>query len=149
MNGVAMKLDELHAMWEKDVVIDRTELGEESLRIPTLHSKYFKLFSQERIIFKKMEADLKQLYKDKFEYYSGTLSEEALQSYGWEPNPLRILRSDVSVYLDGDSDLNALNLKIEVQKEKVDFIEAIIKSLTTRGFQIKSAIEWEKFKMGV
>lgn len=144
-----MKLDEIYTMWEKDADIDRTELGEESLRIPMLHSKYFRVFSQERIILKKMEADFKTLYKDKFEYYSGTLSEEALQSYGWEPNPLRILRSDIALYLDGDTELNALNLKIEIQKEKVDFLEAVIKSLANRGFQIKSAIDWEKFKMGV
>jgi hypothetical protein len=35
-----------------------------------------------------------------------------------------------------------------MQKEKVDFVESIIKSLTTRGYQIKSAIDWEKFKVG-
>lgn len=144
-----MKLDEIQAMWEEDSNIDRTELGEESLRIPTLHAKYFKIFSQERLTLRKMEAEFKTFFRDKFEYYSGTLAEEVLQERGWDPNPLRILRSDISLYMDGDRELGTSNLKIEMQKEKVEFLEAIIKSLTNRGFQIKAAIDWEKFKMGV
>lgn len=143
-----MKLEEIQLMWERDAQIDRTELGEESLRIPQLHSKYFKVFSQERLLLRKMEADFKQLYRDKFEWYNGSISEETLKEYEWEPNPLKILRTDIPMHLEADKDLQSLNLKMEMQKEKVEFVEAVIKSLTTRGFQIKSAIEWERFKMG-
>jgi hypothetical protein len=39
-------------------------------------------------------------------------------------------------------------LKIAVQQEKVDVLESIIKSIKDRGFQIKNAIEWERFKVG-
>lgn len=143
-----MKLDEIQLMWERDVQIDRTELGEESLRIPQLHSKYFKIFSQERLLLRKMEAEWKQLYRDRFEWYNGTISEELLKEHEWEPNPLKILRTDIPMYIESDQHLQTLGLKMEMQKEKVDFVEAIIKSLSTRGFQIKSAIEWERFKMG-
>lgn len=144
-----MKLDEIQLMWERDAQIDRTELGEESLRIPVLHSKYFKVFSAERLMLRKMEAEFKQLYKDKYEWFNGSIAEETLREYEWEPNPLKILRTDIPMHIEADRDLQTLGLKIEMQKEKVEFVEAIIKSLTTRGFQIKSAIEWEKFKMGV
>ena len=74
-----MKLEEIQLMWERDAQIDRTELGEESLRIPQLHSKYFKIFSQERLLLRKMEVELKQLYKNKFEWYNGSISEETLK----------------------------------------------------------------------
>lgn len=143
-----MRLDEIQLMWERDAQIDRTELGEEAIRIPLLHSKYFKIFTQERMSLRKLEADLKRLYRDKFEWYNGSISEETLREYEWEPNPLKILRTDIPMHLEADRDLQSLNLKIELQKEKVDFVEAIIKSLTTRGYNIKAAIEWEKFKMG-
>lgn len=143
-----MKLEEIQLMWERDAQIDRTELGEESLRIPQLHSKYFKIFSQERLLLRKMEADLKQLYRDKYEWYNGSISEEVLKEYDWEPNPLKILRTDIPMHLEADKQMQSLMLKIEMQKEKVEFTEAIIKSFTARGFQIKSAIEWERFKMG-
>lgn len=144
-----MKLEEIQLMWERDAQIDRTELGEESLRIPQLHSKYFKIFSQERLLLRKMEAEFKTLYKDKLEWYNGTIAEEKLKEREWEPNPLRILRTDVPVHLEADSELQMVNLRIEMQKEKVDFVESIIKTLPTRGYQIKGAIDWEKFKMGI
>jgi len=143
-----MKLEEIQLLWERDAQIDRTELGEESLRIPQLHSKYFKIFSQERLLFRKMEADFKQMYKNKYEWYNGSISEESLKEHEWEPNPLKILRTDIPMHLEADRDLQSLSLKMEMQKEKVEFVEAVIKSLTTRGFQIKSAIDWERFKMG-
>lgn len=143
-----MKLEEIQQLWEKDSTIDRTELGEESLKIPQLHSKYFKIFSSERMTLRKLESDLKVLHKQKFEYYSGTLDEQTMKENGWEPNPLRILRTDLPIYLESDKEYSVLQLRIEMQKEKIDFLESIIKSLSTRGYQIKSAIEWEKFKVG-
>ena len=143
-----MKLEEIQQSWEKDCVIDRSELGEESLKIPKLHSKYFNMFSAERMTLRKLESDLKKLYRVKYEYYSGTLDFDTLREYNWEPNPLKILRSDIGMYMDSDTDYQTMHLKYEYQKEKVDFLENIIKSLINRGFQIKSAIDWEKFKVG-
>ena len=143
-----MKLEEIHEHWERDSCIDRTELGEESLRIPQLHSKYYKMFSTERMLYRKMEAYLKELYRHKFEYYNGTIDEDTLNAYGWEPNALKILRSDIPMYLESDSEYRNHILKVELQKEKVDFLESVIKSLPNRGYQIAQAISWEKFKVG-
>lgn len=144
-----MRLEEIQLLWEADCKIDRTELGEESIRIPQLHSKYFKIFSQERMQMRKMEAAHKILYREKFEWYMGTIADTTLKANGWEPNPLKILRTDIPMYMESDEELSTSSLKLDLQKEKVDYVEAIIKSLTNRGFQIKSAIDWEKFKMGV
>ena len=143
-----MKLEEIQQSWEKDCAIDRSELGEESLKIPKLHSKYFNIFSAERMLLRKLESDLKKLYRVKYEYYNGTLDFDMLREYNWEPNPLKILRSDIGMYMESDTDYQTLQLKYDYQKEKVDFLENIIKSLNGRGFNIKSAIDWEKFKVG-
>jgi hypothetical protein len=143
-----MKIDELYSLWEKDCNIDRTELGEESLKIPQLHHKYFKLFSQERLVQRALENDLKEMLRAKHEYYQGTMSEEELNEKGWEPQQLRILRTDLPLYLESDKDLQSIKMKIHFQQEKIDFLESVIKSLQNRGFQIKAAIEWTKFQMG-
>ena len=143
-----MKLSEIQAMWAEDAKIDRTELGNESLIIPALHSKYYNLFSHERLTLRQLEVEQKTLYRQKFEYYNGTLSEEELRSNGWEPFALRVLKSDISVYIQSDPDLNKMGLRIEMQKEKVDFLESIIKNLPARGYQINAAISWERFKVG-
>lgn len=143
-----MKLEEIQLLWEKDSCIDRTELGEESLRIPQLHSKYFKIFSAERMTLRKLESDYKILYRHKFEYYNGTVDEETLTANGWDPNPLKILRTDIPMYLDSDNEIRTILNRIELQKEKVEYLESIIKSLPARGYQISQAIAWEKFKVG-
>lgn len=143
-----MKLEEIQEHWERDSCIDRTELGEESLRIPQLHSKYYKMFSKERMLLRKLETDYKELHYDKYEWYAGTISREKMDMYGWEPNPLKYLRSDIPMAMDGDADIRQVTLRIDMQKEKVDFLESIIKSLPTRGYQISQAIAWEKFKVG-
>jgi len=41
-----------------------------------------------------------------------------------------------------------MNLKIAYQQEKIDALESIIKMLHNRGFHIKSAIDFERFKVG-
>ena len=143
-----MKLEDIQLLWEKDCQIDRTELGEESLKISQLHSKYFKLFSSERLTYKKMEKEYKELARIKFEYYNGVLSQEELRSHGWDPFSLKVLKSDLHIYLDSDKDVADAKLKMDLQKEKIDLVENIIKSLNTRGYQMKSAIDWEKFKVG-
>lgn len=144
-----MKLEEIQQQWSKDSQVDRTELGEEAMKIPQLHSKYFKMYSEERLLLRKMELESKQLYKDLWDYYQGNLDYEDLQERGWDQNQLKILKQDLNVYIDSNQDWINSNLKLSYQKEKVDFLDAIIKSLTSRGFNIKAAIDWEKFKVGL
>jgi len=143
-----MQLNEIQDYWESDSKIDRTELGEESLKIPQLHSKYFKIYSNERIRLKELENQYKSFHRIKYEYYMGQLSEEDHKRYGWEPNQLKILKTDVSMYIDGDEEVIAIKRKIQLQEEKLDFLESIIKTLNNRGFLVKNAIDWIKFTQG-
>lgn len=143
-----MKLDEIHDMWAGDCQVDRTELGEESLKLPKLHSKYLRLFTEERLTLRKLEEERKELVKLKYDYYRGLLPEEDLRANGWEPFQLNVLKSDVPMHLDADHDVVKINLKIAMQQEKVDTLESIIKAINNRGYLIKNAIEYEKFKVG-
>lgn len=144
-----MKLEEIFEMWAKDSDIDRTELGKESLKIAKLHYNYYRIFSNERLLLKKMETEHKQLYKDKAEWFNGIMEPDRLKELGWEPNYLKIMKSELPMHIDSDSDIIKSTLRLAVQQEKVDVLESIIKSLNGRGYNIKSAIDWEKFKTGM
>jgi len=144
-----MNLTEIQTLWSKDSEVDRTELGNEATRIPQLHSKYFKLFSTERLKLRQMELLSKQLYVDLWEYYQGNFDYEMCEQKGWEPFQLKILKSDIQLYIDRNQDWVDNQLKMAMQKEKADFLESIIKSLNGRGFNINAAINWEKFKVGI
>ena len=143
-----MKLDDIMMEWEKDSHMDSSELAKESLRIPMLHHKYYKLFVQEGLMQKKYEQDYKALYRLKYEYYMGVLDQETMVERGWDPNPLKILKQDISIYMDSDAEMQTIQAKIDIQKQKVSFLESAIKTITNRGFLIKNAIDWERFKSG-
>ena len=144
-----MTLEEIQNLWSKDSEVDRTALGEEASKIPQLHAKYFKIFSTERLKLKQMKLVSKQLYTDLWEYYQGNFDYEMCEEKGWEPFQLKILKSDITFYIDRNQDWVDSQLKLAMQKEKVDFLESIIKSLNGRGFNINAAINWEKFKVGI
>jgi len=144
-----MKLDDIYQEWEKDSEINRNELGDEVLRIPKLHHKYFKIFTQERLTLRKLEFDLKQLKLEKFEFFTQGPTPEQHEK-GWKLPPQgKILRSEANNYVDSDQEVIQLALRIGMQLEKIELLESVIKTFTNRGFNIKSAIDWEKFKVGI
>lgn len=143
-----MKLEEIRKEWDKDSVIDSSDLGRESLNIPRLHNKYYKIFMEEVKILKVKETTYDQLLKLKIEYYTGRSSDQDLKENSWEPFQLRLVKSDIPPYLDADKQLIQLKLDIAFQREKTNFAESILKTLNNRGFHIKNAIDWRKFTNG-
>jgi hypothetical protein len=143
-----MKLEEIFEEWKKDSQIDRTELGEESLKIPKLHHKYHQVYSSEKLLLRKLEAEYKKLKLEKYEFLTQGPSEETREK-GWElPAKGLILKADIPMYLEADTDLINLSLKIGYQQEKIELLESIIKSLGNRGYSIKTAVDWARFMMG-
>lgn len=143
-----MKVEEIMAAWDQDCKVDRTELGFESTRTPELHNKYFKMLLLEGQMLRKLEVDYKKLLKLKWEYYLGQLDKDTLATQGWQPFALKVLRSDVEMYLDADDGLIVAKERFDSQKAKFEYLENILKKIHTRAFDIKNAIEWEKFKVG-
>lgn len=135
-----MTFDELQDIAEKDMKLEKDNLDIESLRIPELQHKYLKFFSNYNLLAKKADSDFKILYRKKWEFYSG--KDET-------PFPLKILKQDMSIYLDSDEELIELKNKLEYYKNILTYLEGILKSLNNRGFQIKNAIDWKKFSEGL
>lgn len=143
-----MNIDEILENWQEDAKVDKTELGEEALKIPKLHHKYYQFFVKERMILRKLESDMKQLKLDKYEFLTQGPNEET-KDKGWRLPPKgMILKGDVPMYLEADQDIVNLSLKIGYQQEKIDILDSIIKTIMNRNFIIRNAIDWQKFTMG-
>lgn len=140
-----MRLDEIQAEIEKDSAINNGALDTESLRIPMLHSKYYNIFIAELRVLKGVEQEYRRLKKERHQYYLGQASDEV---YKEEPQNFKILRQDLELYLDADPKLSDLKTKFEVQKMKTELVESFIKTLNTRNFLIKNALEFIRFKHG-
>ena len=143
-----MKIENIFEEWDKDTDFDKTELGDEALKVSKLHHKYFRILSQERITRRSLEAELKILKLEKFEFYTQGPSKESVER-GWEMPPIgKVVKSEVNNYMEADRDIITISLKIGIQSEKIDLLESIIKTILSRGYNIKAAIDCEKFKMG-
>lgn len=143
-----MTLEEINEMWAQDAKINEIDLGNEALKIPKLHNKYYTLFVKEMLRVKKFKAQLKELEMAKHEYYTGTMAEEDLKARGWRPYSLKIMKSEVSKYIDSDKDVIELSLRIDYFVQVASYLEDIVKQINTRNFIIKSAIDWSKFQSG-
>lgn len=143
-----MKLEQIFEMWGEDSKIDSNNLGDEALKIASLHHKYHEVYTNERMRLRSLEFNMKGLKLDKYEFYTQGATKET-QEKGWVLPPIgRVLKSDVQQYLDADKDLINLALKIGMAHEKIDLLESIIKSLSNRGYQIKTALDWARFTSG-
>ena len=134
-----MDFDKIIEEWKQYCTIDDTTLDKESVKIPTLHGKYLELHSREKIFLNYLGVEYKKLYRERWEYYSGKAE---------KPFQLKLLKTDLHIYLDSDDKLCELKEKIDTQKQKVSYVESVIKSLETRSFHITNAINWRKFTAG-
>ena len=139
-------LEEIMKLWDTDSVIDSTEPGREILKIPTLHNKYLKILVKHRLAVKRINFDYARMRKVKEEYYNGSLSQEELEEYGWEPFLLNIkTRQGVEKYIESDKDLIKLLEKKIYHEEAVSICESIMQELKSRTYQLKDYISWERF----
>jgi len=143
-----LKLEDIQEFWHRDSEIDYTELGTESIRIPQIHDKYLKIFTDERIRLKGVEFELSKLVRTKTEYYSGKMSQEELERRGWEQYLGRLLKNEIANYIESDDDVIKLKQQLVVLQEKVNYLDSVIRMINNRGFQIKNALDWLKFSHG-
>jgi hypothetical protein len=143
-------LIELQTQWAEDCKLDELDLGSESTRTPVLHSKYVTLLSNSKLQLRKAVADLKRLENIKNDYYRGELSKEELDQLGWEPwRKNAVLRSDMRDQLDSDPDIIKQQDKVYYLETTVDFLDRVLRSLNSRGWDIKNAVEWNKLQSGL
>ena len=143
-----MNIDEIRNMATQDLSMDETELDKESMRTPQIHNKYLIIYTDEKLILGKIQSDLYKLKKYKWLYYTGKMSQEELDERGWDTFDLNILKTDIDKFLNSDDDIIKLSNKILLQKEKVEYLENIIKIINNRQWSIRAAIDWLKFTSG-
>jgi len=137
-----MNLDEIENMWSNDSYIDPDNLHLESIKIPNLHSKYFKIYNNLSLLKKKEENNFLQIQQEKWIYYSGKAAPDV---YKQKPFDHRVLKSDLDRYLSSDDDLIRSNTKIQYYDIMLKFLESILKNIENRSFQIKNSIDYMKF----
>ena len=141
-----MTLDELKLEVQADLKVDDEHLDTESLKNQEIKAKYLDVKSKYELLLYRAKGDYKRIYRDKWEYYGGKSDAKVYVS---KPFDIKVLKTDLSVYITSDEEIIDAENKIGYLETVVEYIKGVIKSVDNRGWDIKNAIEWKKFEAGV
>ena len=148
------KFNKMREDWSEDSAVDfqfknkqySADLGQLALDIPFQHNKYLNHYTDISQIKTSLEFEIRKLVKEKREYYGG---EADAKIYAEKPFGGRISTQDkMKVYVESDDDVINLEAKIKYLDQMLYWLDQVMKQISNRGFQVKSAIEWEKFING-
>ena len=140
-----MTLEELQQQVDRDFKLDDTELDTESTKIPLLHNKYLQHYNKFSLLLKKAEYEHKVMQRQKWEYYTGKADPSV---YREKPFDLKVLKADVHIYMDSDEELQKADQKEVYLRQVVNYLEQLLRSINSRNFVIKNAIDWARFTSG-
>lgn len=144
-----MKLSDLKAEWTKDAKFNALDLGGEAENIGNLHAKYLGHLVQYKLQLRKAESELIRLRRDKRSWMMGEMSREVLTFRQWEPYlKSKPLVSHIDRVIGDEEDVIKLTNKVDYLKTAVNAVEYIMKSIGSRGWDVKNKLDFEKFKMG-
>ncbi len=141
-----MTLDELKIMVAEDLRVDDERLDTESLKNQELYTKYLDHKSRFELLLYKAKGDYKILFKDKWEYYGGKSDAKV---YATKPFDLKVLKTDLSIYIESDEDIIQIEHKIVYLETVVKYIDGVLKSIQSRGWDIKNAIAFRQWEHGM
>lgn len=143
-----MDITEIQDMWEKDSQIDIDKLIENLMLVQNLHSKYYKFFVDESKLLRKYEHILDREISIKRDYYSCKLSGPELKNLGLKPYHLSLGSYDITPKVNADIKIIKIKKILGDQKDKVDFLESVIKMIHKRNTTIESIMKHYRFMQG-
>ena len=141
-----MTLDELKLQVKKDLEVDDETLDKESYKNQKLYAKYLDHKTNFELLLYKAKGDYKILFKDKWEYYGGKSDAKV---YATKPFDLKVLKTDLSIYIESDEDIIQIEHKIVYLETVVKYIDGVLKSIQSRGWDIKNAIAFRQWEHGM
>ena len=141
------KLSELQTEAKEDLVIlDDEDLHQQSYKNQVIKPKWLDYKTKYKLLMFQCKADHKRLYREKWEYYGGKADAKV---YVTKPFDLKVLKSDLSVYIESDDDIIQSEHKVAYLETVVKYIDGVLKSIQSRGWDIKNAISWKQFEAGM
>ena len=142
-----MTLEELKQESYKDLPINKVEnIDQESFFNQEIKAKWLDYKSRFELLLARSKGDYQVMYREKWEYYGGKADAKV---YAAKPFDLKVLKTDLQIYISSDSDIIELSNKIAYLETTIKFIDGVIKSIDNRGWDIKHAITWKQFEAGM
>ncbi len=141
------KLRELQDEAKTDLAIVKLEnLDQESYKNQIIKPKWLEYKTRFELLLFRSKGEHTKLYREKWEYYGGKADAKV---YVAKPFDMKVLKSDLGMFINSDNDIMELQAKIGYYEIIVKYIEGVIKSIDNRGWDIRSAQDWKKFEAGM
>ena len=141
------KLSELQAEAKEDlIIIDDEDLHQQSYKNQIIKPKWLDYKSKYKLMMFQCKGEHKRLYREKWEYYGGKADAKI---YATKPFDLKVLKTDLSIYIESDEDIIKIEHKISYLETVVKYLDGVLKSINSRGWDIKNAISWRQFESGM
>tara|TARA_B110000495_G_scaffold202136_1_gene221374 strand:- start:5807 stop:6253 length:447 start_codon:yes stop_codon:yes gene_type:complete len=137
--------------WQTDCKIDEHNLVRSTVEIAKLHAKYLQVLSINKLQLKKAKMKQQTLLLEKWKYYNGKLSQDEIESHGWEYDPfngIKVIKGDMNRYYDADVDIQISEEKIAYYKTFVETLTEIVENLKWKHQSIGNIIKWKQFEAG-
>ena len=142
-----MSFEELKIEAREDLaILDQERLDQESFKNQTIKPKWLEYRSRYDQLLIMRRADHQRMYSAKWEYYGGKADAKI---YVAKPFDLKVLKSDLQMYIQSDDEILELQGKIAYYESIIKYIDGVIKSIDNRGWDIRNAQDWKKFEAGM
>ena len=121
-----MTLDELFEEIDNDFNINFENLADKIYKVPSLHSKYLRLFFNHKSKLNKYNEELNKLYKKKYYYFT--------EEYEYKLDNAK----EINFHIYSDDEYSKLSLKVENQKLLVDCLDRTLKKVQYLTQDIKN-----------
>ena len=142
-----MNLEELqHEAREDLAIIDQERLDQESFKNQNIKPKWLEYRTRYDQLLIMRRSDHQRLWREKWEYYGGKADAKV---YAAKPFDIKVLKTDLQMYIQSDDDILELQSKISYYESIVKYIDGVIRSIDNRGWDIRNAQDWKKFEAGM
>ena len=108
--------------------------------------KYMEFHNTFSLMKKEKELDMRRLIKEKWLYYKGKAPSSV---YKEMPFDFKLTtKEEINMFIESDDDIMKLQYRIDYIEQTLLYLDSVLRMINNRNFQIKNAIDWEKFKNG-
>ena len=142
-----MTLEELQQEARTDLaIVDQERLDQESYKNQNIKPKWLEYRTRYDQLLIMRKSDHQRLWREKWEYYGGKADAKI---YITKPFDLKVLKTDLHIYIESDEDIIKAEHKIAYLETVIKYIDGVLKSIQSRGWDIKNAISWKQFEAGM
>lgn len=141
-----MDINDLKKEVKQDLAIDELQLDLEALNIPSLFTKYQGMLLDIKGDLQSAMEARDRIVKIRTDYYLGRAEDKV---YAKEPLDHKILKSDLSTYLNSDHMVIEAKSVVALYSRIAEFLEGVLWDIKRRNEYIRAAIDWRKFNEGM